>query len=42
MYIAEIGRHLPGLAPALWAIWSHMTDGAKTGECCLPTGGPGA
>jgi hypothetical protein len=36
MYLAELGRHLPGLAPALWAIWSHMTDGARTGECCLP------
>jgi hypothetical protein len=40
MYIAELGRHLSGLAPALWAIWSHMTDGTRTGECCLPTGGP--
>lgn len=40
MYVAELGRHLPGLAPALWAIFAHMTDGASTGECCVPTGGP--
>jgi hypothetical protein len=40
LYISEIARHLPGLAPAIWAIWFHMTEsGGGTGQCCLPETG---
>jgi hypothetical protein len=37
MYIADMARHLPGLAPALWALWYHVIE-ARLGECCLPDG----
>ena len=35
LYLAEMARHLPGLAPAIWAMWDHVIQ-AKLGECCLP------
>ena len=35
LYILDFGRHLPGLHPAIWAIWRHMFE-SKQGECCRP------
>jgi hypothetical protein len=35
LYILDLGRHLPGLHPAIWALSRHMFE-SKQGECCLP------
>jgi hypothetical protein len=35
MYVAELARHLPGLAPMVWAMWHHVIEG-EIGVCCLP------
>lgn len=36
-YIAEIGRHLPGIAPAIFAIWEHVREElGSPGVCCFP------
>jgi hypothetical protein len=36
-YIAEIGRHLPGIAPAITAVWAHVREETSQGStCCLP------
>lgn len=43
MYLAELARHLPGLAPALWGLWRHiLDDGRGLGKCCLPETGDDA
>jgi hypothetical protein len=35
LYIAEVSRHFPGLAPALHAVWEHVISGdGVTGKCC--------
>lgn len=36
--IAEFARHLPGLAPALLAVWHHIMEGNNEthGLCCVP------
>ena len=35
LYVAELGRHLPGLAPAIRAIWLHIAE-SRHGRCCRP------
>jgi hypothetical protein len=41
LLVAELCRHLPGLAPAIRAIVDHFySEGAETGMCCLPEAGP--
>jgi hypothetical protein len=35
LYIVELGRHLPGLHPAIWALWRHIVE-SSSGECCMP------
>ena len=35
LYILDLGRHLPGLHPALWALMRHISE-SRQGECCLP------
>lgn len=36
MYVAELARHLPGVAPAIYALWQHVLegDGGDHGTCC--------
>jgi hypothetical protein len=40
MWIAELARHVPGLAPALHLAWEHVIDTRldDVGRCC--TTGP--
>ena len=35
-YMAEIGRHLPGIAPAINAIWEHVWEELNGSRCCFP------
>jgi len=35
LYILDLGRHLPGLHPAIWALWRHIIE-SRHGECCMP------
>lgn len=36
LVIAELARHLPGLAPAIYAVWHHIVERTRTaGECCV-------
>jgi hypothetical protein len=37
LYFLDLGRHLPGLAPAIWALSRHMFE-SRQGECCVPDG----
>jgi hypothetical protein len=39
LYLAEFYRHVPGLAPALFAVGQHIQEGFNAvGACCVPTG----
>ena len=38
-YMAEICRHLPGIAPALVAVWEHVREERGAGVCCMPDAG---
>lgn len=39
LYLAELYRHFPGLAPALRQVAGHIQEGFNgVGECCLPDG----
>jgi hypothetical protein len=39
LYLAELYRHFPGLAPALRTVAGHIQEGFNgVGECCLPDG----
>lgn len=38
LYLLDLGRHLPGLAPAIWALSRHMFE-SRQGACCIPDGG---
>ena len=35
LYLLDLGRHLPGLHPAIWALWRHIIE-SRQGECCMP------
>ena len=39
-HIAELSRHLPGLAPAIRLVWMHVLDARldRVGACCTDGG----
>ncbi len=41
MFVAELARHLPGLAPAIHLLWAHIVEARlqRVGTCCTD-GGP--
>ncbi len=41
LHVAELARHLPGLAPAIRLVWAHVIDCRldRVGACCTD-GGP--
>ena len=41
LHVAELCRHLPGLAPAIRLVWMHVLDARldRVGACCTD-GGP--
>lgn len=40
LLVAELGRHLPGLAPALMLVWDHVKEitPKNVGFCCIGNG----